>query len=94
MPAESYYEKIETLMSLRAALASCEAVSSMDINLNERGQLTGHLSLRHNAHFFEFNNLLGEYPIRVVSIRSVDKLRPDGSHLDRDIEIRVAIAED
>ncbi|MFC6720924.1 hypothetical protein ACFQGT_00050 [Natrialbaceae archaeon GCM10025810] len=95
LPAESYHEKIQTLVSLKSALASTACVESFDVDLGENGRIRGRVSLRHGESFIPFDDVLAEYPIKVAGLSSEDRLEEtaDGSHRQV-VEIRVLIHEE
>ncbi|AEH39511.1 hypothetical protein [Halopiger xanaduensis] len=94
LSAEEYSEKIETLVALKAKLASLQCVESMDVNHDENGRIRGRVSLRHSESFLEFNDVLGDFPIEVVGIYSEDRAETgaDGG-LREAVEVRVLILE-
>ena len=94
LSAEQYSEKIETLVSLKAALASAKCVEAFDVNHTENGRIRGRVSLRHSEEFTAFNDVLSEYPVEVAGIYSEDRIEetPDGGRRQA-VEVRVLIIE-
>ena len=94
LTAESYHETIEQLVALKSALARAVCVESFDVGHDENGRIRGKVELRHDAHFFDFNDVLADYPIRVGGIYSDDRLEetPDDS-LRSVVSVTVFITE-
>jgi len=94
LTAESYHKKIEDIVALKGALARADCVECFDVNHDENGQIRGRVSLRHTEAFFDFNDVLSDFPIRVASIYSGDRLEeaPDGVHRQA-VEVTVYITE-
>jgi|GEM_PF-2780946 len=94
LTAESYHQKIETIVQLKGTLARADCVECFDVNHDENGQIRGRVSLQHSEDFFDFNDVLSMYPIRVTSLYSEDHLEeaPDGGHRQA-TEVTVYITE-
>ncbi|WP_241431103.1 hypothetical protein [Natrinema pallidum] len=69
-------------------------MESFDVNLSKNGRIRGRVSLRHSETFHEFNDLLLDHPVRVISLTSEDRVEdaPDGGKRQA-VEIRVVILE-
>lgn len=93
LSAEEYSAKIERLVSLKGALARADCVESFDVNHDEHGRIRGRVSLRHAEIFYDFNELLGEFPIRVAGIYSTDRIDDSGDDFSKAVEVRVLIVE-
>jgi len=94
LTAESYHQKIETIVALKSALARADCVETFDVNHDENGQIRGRVSLRHSEQFFAFNDVLADHPIRVGGIHSTDRFEDtaDGD-LRQAVEVEVFITD-
>lgn len=93
LSAESYHEKIETIVSLKGALARADCVEAFDVNHDENGQIRGKVELRHTEQFFDFNDVLAEYPIRVGAMYSDDEFEKVGDDYRQAFKVIVFITE-